>query len=168
MQNFAENNPRKWLRNRVQLTERQEVTKGFQWCTASLLKTTKGAGVKLGTGFHSREEKTSTSQNSYSAKVQSSPGERRNLIGGHGEDAVLVAAPKGRYLNEITSAKSMEGHSPEWYGADRNDRSCSARAGDVVHDVPRRGGRLVFVVQLNTMTSKTMKTRGSPDGEQKG
>ena len=93
MQHFAEHNPMKWLRNRGQLTQRQEVKKGIRWCKTSLLKTAKGAGAKFGADSHSREGKTDTSQHSNSKKVQNSPGDRRNLVGGHGRSVVLEAAP---------------------------------------------------------------------------
>ena len=58
-------------------------------------------------------------------------------------------------------------YGPEGNDTDMNDREGSALAGDVVHDVPRRGGLVVFVVQLKVMTSRTMKARENRDAIQK-
>ena len=55
------------------------------------MKATKGAGAKFGADPHSRDGKTNTSQHSNSKEVQSTPGERRNLVGGHSGSAVFVA-----------------------------------------------------------------------------
>ena len=84
----------------------------YRFRGAYLLKTTQWAGAKFDVDSHSRKAKTSQSEHSYSKNVQSSPGERRKLVGGHGGSVVLVAKPQGRCVDEITSEMSTVGHFP--------------------------------------------------------
>jgi len=62
---------------------------------AALLKTTKGAGAKFWCRFPYEKRRTNRSQQAHNKKVQSSPGERRNLGGGHGEALSLLKHSQG-------------------------------------------------------------------------
>ena len=63
----------------------------------------KGAGELFGIDFNPRKGKTNTSQHFTDMDVQSSPGERRSLGGGHGKTQKVGQNPSGRFLNQIFS-----------------------------------------------------------------